>query len=32
MTEEEKLTIWAKKELAKARSEPTESYTNLDDI
>lgn len=32
LSEEGKLTPWAQKELAKARSEPAASYTDLDDL
>ncbi len=32
LSEEGKLTGWAKKELAKTRAEPVSTYTNLDDI
>jgi len=32
LSEEGKLTEWAKKELETARVEPEASYTNLDDV
>lgn len=32
LSEEGKLTEWAKKALAKARAEPAESYTNIDEL
>ena len=32
LSEEGKLTPWAKRELAKARAEPISSYVDLDDI
>ena len=32
LSEEGKLTDWAKKELDKARSEPESTYADLDDI
>ena len=32
LSEEGQLTPWAREELAKARSEPVSSYTDLDDM
>ena len=32
LSEEGKLTAWAKQQLAKARTEPASSYVDLDDI
>ena len=32
LSEEGKLTLWAKKQLAKARTESASTYTTLDDV
>ncbi len=32
LSEEGKLTDWAKKQLKKSRAQPTESYTDIDNV